>query len=1025
MRQNQPLISSFFSSVEAKSTSDTKAVSRKACDNSITLYYQNVRGLRTKTADFSRNVLSCDCDIIALTETSLCSSIYDGELFKCSQFSVYRHDRSALNSTHERFGGVLIAVRSSIRSEIVEVPGTENVELLVVRVKCQTGFIYVCCLYIPSGSSVDVYNNYVLALERVFDFVDLEPSDEICVLGDFNLKGIEWVPGSIGSVNDWARDSGALDSCTFYLPGEVDEGSKAEIVYLLLSNGLNQVNGIRNFQNNILDLVFFSNADNIESCKSDMPLSRKDVYHDPIELVIATSFLETIEPRQVHSEFNFKRGDFVGLDAYLSSVSESNFTTSGSDVNDMVDSFYEVLLVGLNKFIPLKRVFQTSGPPWYNQRIKNLKNRRSKAYKRYRASIGTIDEAKCKIEFYAIRNEFENMQRVAYDRYIEKTQELLKADPSKFWKYVNSTKNTTGYPSMMYRGNDRCHTPNGISNLFADFFESVYVSDVDDGALTQCPSVNGRADLGEISLCIDDVLLHLKGVDTSKGDGPDNISPLLLKNCASSLAVPLLAIFNRSLSTGKFPTRWKSSYITPIFKSGARGNIENYRGVAILPTFGKLFEAIVCGVLSDRLRSVISRSQHGFMKGRSISTNLIDFVSNAIKVMESGAQLDVIYTDFKKAFDRVRHSILIRKLNELGIHSSLLGWIESYLTGRSQYVKISGWSSRVFEVTSGVPQGSHLGPLLFILFINDVTKNLSASMSYFMYADDLKICRVIRSVRDSIEMQRDLNGLVQWCRSNKLFLNSEKCYVMSFTRKLSKIEFDYMINDVNLKRPQVIRDLGVLLDAKLTFSKHIAHIIAKAYSMLGFVMRICKDFKNIQALKSVYFAHVRSYLEYASVVWHPYMVTYIDKIESIQKKFLIYALRRSVSRDENYRLPSYISRCDSIILETLVRRRINACVFFVFDLLRGRLDAPGILSHVKLNRDVVSDRPVRHSRESRFLVIHRHRTDYGQHEPINDLCMNFNRFSHLYSSVISRDAFRCKVQTMKVTIKLNGKDIIT
>ena len=276
------------------------------------------------------------------------------------------------------------------------------------------------------------------------------------------------------------------------------------------------------------------------------------------------------------------------------------------------------------------------------------------------------------------------------------------------------------------------------------------------------------------------------------------------------------------------------------------------------------------------------------MKRRSTATNLIEFVSHATKVMESKHQLDVVYTDFQKAFDRVKHSFLLYKLKKLGVHSELLAWIASYLCGRTQFVKLAGWSSQIFNVTSGVPQGSHLGPLLFILFMDDATKVFSSS-TCLLYADDLKILKVIKNVLDASALQRDLNRLLQWCEVNQLYLNIKKCNVISFTRKRSKIEFGYSVNGVQLNRLKVVKDLGILMDEKLTFGKHIEYVIAKSYSMLGFISRTCKEFRSVRTLKSLYFAHVRSYLEYASVVWHPYQETFVDRIESIQKKFLMFA----------------------------------------------------------------------------------------------------------------------------------------
>lgn len=229
---------------------------------------------------------------------------------------------------------------------------------------------------------------------------------------------------------------------------------------------------------------------------------------------------------------------------------------------------------------------------------------------------------------------------------------------------------------------------------------------------------------------------------------------------------------------------------------------------------------------------------------------------------------------------------------------------------------------------------------------------------------------------------------------------------MSFFRVRIPIRFQYSIGGTPLTRVKEILDLGVWVDEQLTFNRHIDFVTCKAYSMLGFVKRICRQFTDVRALKSVYFAHVRSHLEYASVVWHPHQFTLIDRIESIQRKFLIYALRRSVQRDQNYRLPPYLQRCKSIGIEPLWRRRIYLNVMFVFDLLRHRINAPELMSRVQLKV------PSRALRDSDFFVVNYHRTDYGQHEPVNSILRMFNVFSRFYTATVSRDVFRAKVKSM-------------
>jgi len=633
-----------------------------------------------------------------VSETGLNSTFNDGELFDSNEFCVYRCDRSTHNSIHERFDGVLVAVKSYISSERIIVPLTGGVEIVLVRLQFRNMCVYVCCLYIPSGSPISVYQQYTEALERIIDFVDMNVEDKFYVLGDFNMTYVSWItdPGDFDLCSNGYSDNTLSN---VLLPFDIDSSTNADLLYCLMGAGLNQVNGVRNFQGRILDLVFCNDSDVIIS-KSDSPLVKIDNYHEPIDIEFLVEMDDVIEFNPDEHEFNFKKAEYDGLNAYLTSIDWDVELSSHTEVDAVVDRFYDILKIGFERYVPLKKKFSNSHPPWYSKTLSNLKNRRSRAHKRYKSSGKTTDF----IKFCSLRNQFDAAQSRAYQLYLETTQENLISDPSKFWTYVNTMRKTVGYPSFMHRGDKRTTNMQDKCDLFAEFFKDVFVDDTG----TEQEQVFGLSkcvDIGSLTLDKEKILKTLNEVDVSKGDGPDNISPLLLKNCSDALSTPLFHIFNLSLKSN-FPTRWKESYIVPIFKSGSRSNVECYRGVAILPTFGKLFESMVCEILTDKFKNVISVSQHGFMKGRSTSTNLVDFVNEAIRIVEKGAQLDVIYTDVRKAFDRVRHRALLRKLKELGIHSSLLHWIQTYLLDRRQYVNLLGWKSQKFQVTSGIPQGS-------------------------------------------------------------------------------------------------------------------------------------------------------------------------------------------------------------------------------------------------------------------------------------------------------------------------------
>ena len=296
--------------------------------------------------------------------------------------------------------------------------------------------------------------------------------------------------------------------------------------------------------------------------------------------------------------------------------------------------------------------------------------------------------------------------------------------------------------------------------------------------------------------------------------------------------------------------------------------------------------------------------------------------------------------------------------------------------------------SRRIHVRSGVPQGSHLGPLLFLLFINDVVKVFKYSHC-LLFADDLKIFTKVRNRLDALRLQWDLNRLVDWCKRNRLYLNVTKCFNVTYHRNKSPVLADYFVDDVKLERKLKMKDLGVIFDTKVSFNEHINHITARAYTILGFIKRNCWEMNDVYALKSVYCCYVRSILEYASVVWNPNYDVHSKRIESIQKQFLLFALRK-LGWNRRVNLPSYNSRCKLINLESLRARRLKACALFAFDLLTKKIEAPQLRSLIKLNE------PQRMLRNNRIFRLAKHRTLYGNFEPVNNMCRVFNSVQHIW-----------------------------
>jgi hypothetical protein len=384
--------------------------------------------------------------------------------------------------------------------------------------------------------------------------------------------------------------------------------------------------------------------------------------------------------------------------------------------------------------------------------------------------------------------------------------------------------------------NNQFQDPNDIVNAFADFFQQCYTA---SGVFTGRDVIH--SDTNNVNtpfISESDVTSALKKLKPKLTAGPDNIPAFLLKDCASVLAYPLQLVFNLALKTCKFREIWKLSSISSIFKKGNRTQVENYRPISLICNFSKVFESILYDTLFAIVRNTISEFQHGFVSGRSTVTNLCSFTQFVAECFDARLQVDVVYTD------RLDHRILLCKLREFGLSESLLQFFASYLGSRKQFVMCNGFRSKEITVSSGVPQGSVLGPLFFIMFINDISVNIESNI--LMYADDLKVYRKISNTHDCEMLQRDIIRIQEWCKCNNLFLNVQKCHAMSYTNKSTTILFDYHIDHCLLTRDNMICDLGITFDTRLTFSNHINVIVSGALRSLGFIIRCTKNFSDIK-----------------------------------------------------------------------------------------------------------------------------------------------------------------------------------
>lgn len=425
--------------------------------------------------------------------------------------------------------------------------------------------------------------------------------------------------------------------------------------------------------------------------------------------------------------------------------------------------------------------------------------------------------------------------------------------------------------------------------------------------------------------------------------GPDKIPVVFVKTFVEYLIKPLYLIFEKSNITGVFPTIWKYSYVTPVPKKGDKGDVKNYRSIVKNSIFAKMFDALVESQLSCHLKRIITCRQHEFMSKRSTTSNLAIYSTYIADNLKTKCQVDSIYTDMRSAFDRVNHDILISKLQRVRVVGSALKWVKSFLKDRQLKVKIKNYESFEFEATSGVPQGSHCGPLLFIFMINDLINCIQHS-ELLLFADDFKLFKAIKSYEDRLLLQSDLDNVLKWANDNKFEFNVGKCAIISFY-KFEFFKYSYFIDGNELPRVETIKDLGLFFDSTFTFEPHIQFVINKSLKKLGFIQRFSKHFSDPTVFLQLYKSLVNPQLTYASEIWSPANDGLSYSLEKVQNKFLrfySYRIGKPMLQTEH----DYTELLKISGLPTLASSRIYQDVLFVYKIINSLVDSVELLGSI-------------------------------------------------------------------------------
>jgi hypothetical protein len=437
----------------------------------------------------------------------------------------------------------------------------------------------------------------------------------------------------------------------------------------------------------------------------------------------------------------------------------------------------------------------------------------------------------------------------------------------------------------------------------------------------------------DINITTEGIRALLRKLNVQKAAGPDLIPACIYKEMADQCAPFLNIIYSKCLSSGSIPDVWKTANVSAIFKKGERFKASNYRPVSLTCIACKILEHIIVSKTMGHLNrhAILTDCQHGFRRRLSCETQLLTLTNELVHSMARHKQHDLAVLDFSKAFDRVPHSRLLTKLDHYGIRGNTLKWIEAFLTDRTQRVVVDGATSEPAPVISGVPQGSVLGPILFLVFINDLPLHVTSRVRLF--ADDCVVYREINSEEDCLILQNDLIKLAEWEKQWGMDFHPEKCSILCVHRKRNPIMFRYSLKDHILETDSTTKYLGVTLSQNLSWNHHMDITAKKGNSTLGFLQRNLRV-SNEKVKTTAYTSLVRPGLEYCSTVWNPFTKDLVYKLEMVQRRAARYVTNRY------HNTSSVSSMIEYLGWETLESRRTKAQLTMLYKIINDLVDIP-------------------------------------------------------------------------------------
>ena len=884
--------------------------------NVLKILYTNIDNLANKVDELKSYIELYDSDIVLLTESLPKNQIDKFEnVFNINGFN-------CLEDMNGR--GVCVFYKDHLKLEIMTKINEMYHPSLFVSIKNQKNTLHLGLIYRSPNN--DPKDNKKLNNQINFATKKL---NNLIIVGDFNHPSIDWEFNSCNKGEDHP------DSLFLF-----------EFIKMKTNQLINNTTHHKpNCKPSLIDLILTKNPDIISNIKHNPPIGKS--HHDTITANISFNTNQNKSKKVQNVKIikpNFEKADFEAINGYFNQI---DWETCLKDMT--VEEAWSLLKENIQNaqtlYVPNKYINENKPRPCTLPQDDTLhsllKNKRYlfKINKKYGTKLSLYN-------YHTARNKVSNKVKSLKSEKEKKIAKNIKSNTKAFYQYISSKiLKKEGIAELMKANGELTKNDTEKCEVINEFFSTVFtVEDLDDIPDFK-PKDNIPNSLSNCFVTVNDFEKTLSNLNPNKSPGPDNIHPKFLKYASKSLAKPLKLLFDLTLSEGKLPKDFKIAEVRPIYKKGDKSQPGNYRPVSLTSVLCKVMETFIKNSLNNHLinNNILSDQQFGFVSGRSTITQLIVTLNEWLFSLDNDINIDAAYMDFRKAFDTVPHRRLINKLKGYNISGPVLDWIESFLSERQQFVKINNACSTHQKVTSGVPQGSVLGPTLFIFFINDLP-NVVKNSSVKIFADDTKVYREIKNDNDVKDLQNAIDEMYNWTNKWLLKFNKQKCKIIHLGN--NNVKNDYFIGNedqrIPLDKSDLEKDLGIHIDEKLNFKEHIKKTVKKANYAAYKILRNF-SFKDHDILVPLFKALVRPIIEYGNVVWNNNIKKYMNKVENVQRKYT-----KHIKGLYNF---TYEERLKRIKLPSIEFRQIRGDMIQVYKIANNFYDPKSTANIFQFNHD--------------------------------------------------------------------------